>query len=406
MTNSANILVCDDDPLISSLLKKIIAKEGHTVHCVESGRECLNLVEKLKPDLILLDLNMQGMSGYEVCKKIKDDENTKEIPVVFVSAMSADSDILKGYELGGDDYITKPISGEETIAKIRHALSASSRVNDLEGQIDSLSQIAHNAMLEASFIGAVAHFSTQTAFINDYEGLSESLLVALERFDLKAKIIAFSEFAGELHYGHSDLNEKDIKLMKSAREVYLRDGSESINRFHIIKQYLITHCNNAIILAKPLPLSDEAKVGQIEDVMGHLSSLYSVRLLDIDHTNEMSAYIKANTRIMKEMENTLTTLESTFIDNNQGLAGLLDDLLTRFERATHQLLLSEDDENALLSILHEAMKHINKCNKTSKDIDHSLMNILGVLQNVDYFQKETPKLVPSAGQSPSLRLVK
>ena len=100
--------------------------------------------QKNKPDLILLDIMMPDMDGYEVCKRLKEDSKTREIPVIFISAMSEVKDIVKGFKLGGVDYIVKPFREEEVLARVRSQLSIKKlflEKNELIEKLDSLSRI-------------------------------------------------------------------------------------------------------------------------------------------------------------------------------------------------------------------------------------------------------------------------
>lgn len=241
-------------------------------------------------------------------------------------------------------------------------------------------------MQEASFIGSIAHFATCTAFVNSYDELASALLSVVERFSMKAKIIAYSEYAGELHFGHNGVSVNETKLMRSAREIYLKDqaeGAATTNRIHTIKKYGIGHSENAILLMKPLPLGDDKAIGQIRDVLAQLSSLFSTRLLDIDHTNKMNDYVEANKRVLAEMENTLAGLEATFINKNQNMVTLVDDLLAQFEDSLSNLLLNESQEKALLATLNSAMESMTAVYATSSDIDKSIRYVLNELEMLD-----------------------
>ncbi|RLA69572.1 MAG: diguanylate cyclase response regulator, partial [Epsilonproteobacteria bacterium] len=111
------ILVVDDEPLNINILVDLL-KDNYKMMAAKNGKQALKAARSAnKPDLILLDIMMPDMDGYEVCSILKEDSTTKDIPIMFVSAMNEDSDETKGFELGAVDYITKPIS--PTILKAR-----------------------------------------------------------------------------------------------------------------------------------------------------------------------------------------------------------------------------------------------------------------------------------------------
>ena len=103
------VLAVDDTPENLDVVKGILARD-YTVKAAINGQMALKIVEKAPPDLILLDIMMPGLSGYEVCEQLKANPATKDIPVIFLTAMEQTTDVAKGFELGAADYITKPVN--------------------------------------------------------------------------------------------------------------------------------------------------------------------------------------------------------------------------------------------------------------------------------------------------------
>lgn len=113
-----NILVVDDTPANLRLLGAMLSDQGYKVRAVVNGEMALTAARSAPPDLILLDINMPDMSGYEVCRALKADERTSAIPVIFVSALDEALDKVKAFEVGGVDYITKPVQFEEVVMRV------------------------------------------------------------------------------------------------------------------------------------------------------------------------------------------------------------------------------------------------------------------------------------------------
>ena len=118
----ADILVIDDCLDNLTLLTIILNDLGYQIRQADSGKMAFKAIEQNLPDLILLDIQMPGMDGYGVCRRLKADPKTKEIPVIFISAFNNPNDKVKGFELGGEDYITKPFFVEEVIARVEKQL--------------------------------------------------------------------------------------------------------------------------------------------------------------------------------------------------------------------------------------------------------------------------------------------
>ncbi|MBT5551465.1 MAG: response regulator [Nitrospina sp.] len=115
----ATILLVDDNFTNIELLQKILQKDGYEIAFAPNGEQALKIMPKLNPNLILLDIMMPGIDGFETCQILKENENTREIPIIFISAKSRPEDIIKGFEAGGVDYITKPFNITEVLARVR-----------------------------------------------------------------------------------------------------------------------------------------------------------------------------------------------------------------------------------------------------------------------------------------------
>jgi len=116
---ASHILIVDDTPANVDILKVILSREGYNVSMAPNGEVALNVIPRSMPDLILMDVMMPGLNGFEVCEKLKVDEATKEIPVIFVTAKSETEDIVKAFDVGGVDYITKPYQYREILSRIK-----------------------------------------------------------------------------------------------------------------------------------------------------------------------------------------------------------------------------------------------------------------------------------------------
>ncbi len=113
-----NILIVDDTPANLRLLSRMLAKRRYRVRPVRDGSLALAAAQAEHPDLILLDIRMPGMDGYEVCEYLKEDASTRDIPVIFISALDATADKLRAFSAGGVDYVTKPFQVEEVLARV------------------------------------------------------------------------------------------------------------------------------------------------------------------------------------------------------------------------------------------------------------------------------------------------
>ena len=116
------ILVIEDEPDIREVIEYNLRREGYQVIAARDGESAVTLAKRESPDLLLLDLMLPGLDGLEVCRRLKSDPLTRSVPIVMVTAKGEESDIVLGLGLGADDYITKPFSPRELVARVRAVL--------------------------------------------------------------------------------------------------------------------------------------------------------------------------------------------------------------------------------------------------------------------------------------------
>jgi two-component system alkaline phosphatase synthesis response regulator PhoP len=116
------IIAIEDEPDLLEVVRYNLAREGFEVQGSENGEQGLALIRKSHPDLVLLDLMLPGMDGLEICRQVKYDPATRNIPIIIISAKGEETDIVLGLELGADDYMVKPFSPRELIARVRAVL--------------------------------------------------------------------------------------------------------------------------------------------------------------------------------------------------------------------------------------------------------------------------------------------
>lgn len=116
------ILIVDDEPNILMSLEFQFKKKGYEVFIARNGREAMDIIENSIPDLVILDIMMPEVDGYEVCEHIKTSISTKDVKVIFLSAKISEADIQKGYSMGADMYITKPFSNKNLMEKVQELI--------------------------------------------------------------------------------------------------------------------------------------------------------------------------------------------------------------------------------------------------------------------------------------------
>lgn len=118
------ILIADDEPNIVVSLEFLMQREGYQVLVATDGPQALDLIQRERPQLVLLDVMMPGKSGFEVCQAVRADESLTGVKIVLLTAKGRDTDVAKGMALGADAYVTKPFSTKDLAAKVRELLGA------------------------------------------------------------------------------------------------------------------------------------------------------------------------------------------------------------------------------------------------------------------------------------------
>lgn len=157
----ADLLIIDDTPENLNLLSAMLTNQGYKVRCVTKGSTGLRGAKAAPPDLILLDINMPGMNGCEVCQRLKVEEQTRDIPVIFISALDDVLDKVQAFAVGGVDYITKPFQVEEVLARVATHLTLRNLQRQLQAQNAQLQQqmaeLQELYQLKDEFLHAISH---------------------------------------------------------------------------------------------------------------------------------------------------------------------------------------------------------------------------------------------------------
>ena len=173
LSKTLDILVVDDNLQNLRLLITLLDTRGYLARPVNNGALALRVIQAAPPDLVLLDINMPEMDGYEVCEKLKEDPRTRNIPVIFLSAYQDLSEKLKAFQVGGVDYITKPFVAEEVFARIERHLLIAALQKEREVQNEHLlAEIAEREKAEAESrkLSQAVNCSGSPIIITDLEG--------------------------------------------------------------------------------------------------------------------------------------------------------------------------------------------------------------------------------------------
>ncbi|MDP2994326.1 MAG: response regulator, partial [Anaerolineales bacterium] len=175
--SEGTILIVDDLPENVTLLSRILANQGYTVKTAGNGAQAIDYAQTSSPDLILLDINMPEMDGFETCVRLKKDVRTRDIPVIFISALDGVEDKIKAFHAGGVDYISKPFDYEEVrvrvethLAILRLRVQLQSANRELTARLDELTRSQEFLREREKKLDAFVKALPNLSFVYDEEG--------------------------------------------------------------------------------------------------------------------------------------------------------------------------------------------------------------------------------------------
>ncbi|MFE4107668.1 GGDEF/EAL domain-containing response regulator [Almyronema epifaneia] len=292
---SSSILIVDDNPDNLRLLSEVLTHEGYEVRKATSGSMAIKSVQTLLPDLILLDILMPEMSGYEVCQQLKTNPVTAAAPIIFLSALNDPFDKVKAFNVGAADYIAKPFQFEEVIARVRHQLALRAVNHELESLNVALEErvqertqqleLANAQLLELAFQDKLTGLPNRTLFVQRLEKkLFKSQ--ASENYDFAVLFIdcdRFKTINDALGHDAGDQLLKDvaerIKQLMPKRDVLSRFGEDefALLLVDIASQQAVLQLADKILAAFAQPFSVRER-----DIF--LSISMGIVLGDVHHT--------------------------------------------------------------------------------------------------------------------------
>jgi PleD family two-component response regulator len=239
MMGKGRILVVEDDYDISNMLRIFFGGQSYEVEVAARGQVALESVRKQLPDLIMLDINLPDMSGYDLCKALRTTSRTSNIPIIFLTQKDERSDKIIGLELGADDYITKPFDIEEVRLRVVNAIAASHR----QSQVDAISGLPTGALIEEHLRGLLRGDSDAWTYID-------------------ARIVHFDTFS-EI-YGWSAADEVIRYMALLASEVIAKSGTyeDFIGHPGRDRFVIVTRANDAAPLMESLQKRFQQEVRQ------------------------------------------------------------------------------------------------------------------------------------------------
>ncbi len=311
------ILAVDDEPFNLEIIEEILEDLDFELQVATSGPECLAMVEGYMPQVILLDVSMPQMNGYEVCKALKANPNTAHIIVMFVSARGTVEERMEGYSVGAEDYIVKPFGHDELKSKLKNLNQVLIEKQSLEKQVEDATSTAFNAMANSSEMGQIVNYIENIGFINNPQDLGKALIDCLQTFDLQSNV----------EFRHGDTIEHfALRGVCSPIVIELFDMLKNKGRLHEFSHRILVNYEMISLLILNMPDHDPDKHGRIRD---HVCFIVSV--------TEQQLRAIMTKQMLESQQQKLNDVASTVHSKFHGLIGLLNENRESNEKVFKQL---------------------------------------------------------------------
>ncbi len=343
MENNLRVFVVDDDAIILDVLRATLAAECE-LHTFASAEACLSALADVKPDLFLLDVSMPVMDGYALCRQLKDDWGTQDIPVVFISASDNNETRMLCYEAGGDDFIQKPFDPAELLSKLGVAGRILAEKKALREQAGYAQRTAMAAMVSMGELGVVLQFLSKSFACNTLDELAAALLDAMQQYDLQAAV--------QMRIGDEVLtlshNGRNVPL-----EVSVLNHVRESDRIFQFKSRCVFNYGQVTLLVKNMPLEDAERCGRIRDNGALLAEGADARLRAIE-TEMLAARRRAGIEsALPRLYSTLDGVQANYRRNCFELTQVMIDFQEQLAKAFISLGLMERQEEQLSSMAND-----------------------------------------------------
>ncbi|TMP88777.1 two-component system response regulator [Pseudoalteromonas ruthenica] len=318
------VLAVDDEEYNLEIIEEILDDQGFELKMVDSGPACLAVVGEFNPDIILLDVSMPDMNGYDVCRQLKANPETEDIVVMFVSARGTVEERMEGYAVGAEDYIVKPFSHDELKSKLMKLKGYLDEQEDLQKQVDDATSTAFNAMANSSEMGEIVNFVECIGQIWDPQELGKELLSCLNRFGLQSN----AELRLDDGLQHFSLSGGCSPIV-----VELFDMLKTRGRLHEFSQRLLVNYEKVSLLILNMPEKEPEKHGRIRDHVCFLVSVTEQQLTAImtkQALQKRQAQLgEAVSRIEAQFRELISAVNQTRSDNEKVFRALQEELEER-----------------------------------------------------------------------------
>jgi len=365
------IMVVDDVESNRVLLRMMLEDDFNIVEC-EDGPQCLEAVAQSAPDLILLDVNMPNMTGYEVCKTIRQNQSTATLPIIFVSAMDTPEERLAGFEVGGTEYITKPIDNDLLMEKIRFSLDNLNEINEAKKKTIDAMETAMEAMTSSSELGLILEFVKSAQEIGHLRGIGEKCCEVAQGFGLNASVMIFGHHPIFVNCAPDSMEARVLERFQQSKDRIVNIGIRTLAK-----------SDTMALLISNMPVDNGTRYGRFKDHLLVLTSICDGRLLAIQAQLSLADQRKdVLARIIKMTESQVLNLSQKLKQYDNTTKSVMLNMISELEAKLFKLGLDEDQEEQLVALAYQANEKLEQLQGELEELESELGTVLEGLYEV------------------------
>ena len=373
MLQATKVLTIDDDKFIHKMINNSVS-EDYQVIIANDGFEGIRQAAAEKPDIILLDIEMPKMNGYETCAKLKRNPETQSIPIMFLSSLANQKSRLKCFEAGASDFLLKPFNKIELQAKL-DALSEyiiSSR--QLNQQIEQATQTAFMAMRGSSELGMAIQYIEGSYEAHSCETLASIFFGVTKNLDLQCTLMFNLENERTFFYCDGQASPLEEEVISA-----IFDDGERFTDFDNRTQI---NYPRVALLVKNMPLDDPEKYGRLKDFLPTMLGSTNAKIQTLLNEKANEIQTQNVTSCVDAIRETLDSVGSALETNQNDVVALLEKLLHEFSMKIPCLSLEHDQEAYLIETVDDTVCKAQKIIYSSKNTSQSFKTITRLLEHL------------------------
>ncbi len=370
-TGKARILLVDDEPISLALTARLLAEDYQVLGCASGGAEGLRRIRAELPDLVLTDIVMPEIDGYELCRALKEDPQTSDIPVIFLSGNESLEDYLAGHDVGGEDFLAKPVQIVELRHRIAHTLRVTRERRHLAQDARCAFNTAMAAMSSAAEFGVVLQFIRGSYNCHDYGELADVVIATCAEYGLTA-CVRLNGRLGTLARNRTGAS--------SALEMAILERMAGFGRIIDFSQRTAISYDHVTLMLTDMPLAEPERYGRLRDHLAVLAESVDARVRALDDGMAVAVKHQALGKVVRQTQAALADIDRRHRANQNDARMILMNMLTLVEQSFAQLGMTSSQEDFLVAILDRGVRDVMDLLDQGLSIDNHLTAVQDTLE--------------------------